>query len=247
MELFKVLYFIVFGLCVIDTLFSGKKRLNWILVIIALSLHAIYFFGVTGVVFLTAVGIISTIAELVSLKTSINVFGVPYRYNLTDRWFSSRIVLGKVLPIEVSGAWIFLKYLSFFITSMITVQFGIGGISKAFIAALALVSFDFIIDPIAVSNGTWTWKRSGIFFGVPWENFRGWFLIGLVTSLLFLDLKLSINPDYGMSLPIILTSAIFLTTLGKELISRNKIMGLLANIPLLLFIALGFIALLIHR
>lgn len=246
MELLKFLYFIIFGFCIIDSLFSGKKRLNWVLVLTALSLHAIYFFGARGVVFLAAVGIISTIAELVSLKTSINVFGVSYRYNLGDRWFSSRIVLSKVLPIEVSGAWIFLKYLSFFITSMITDQFGIGGISKAFIAALALVSFDFIIDPVAISNGTWTWKRPGIFFGVPWGNFRGWFLIGLLTSLLFLDLKLPVYPDYSMAFPVLLISAIFLTTLGKELIGRNKIMGTLANIPLFVFITLGFGTLLIH-
>lgn len=239
MELLKLLYFLVLAFCIADSLFAGKNKLNWIFVLTALLIHAIYFFGITGVIFLIISGIISTVAELISLKTPVNCFGVSYRYNLAGKWFPSRIVLGNVYPIEVTAAWILLKYISFILTAIIFDPFGINLILRAFISAFILVSFDFIIDPIAVFNGAWKWQKGSFFFGIPFRNFLGWFLVGLSVSLLFLDLKLPKNPDQGMILPIIIVSALFITTLGRRLIRRSLFWGTLANFPLFTFVLLG--------
>ncbi len=47
---------------------------------------------------------------------------------------------------------------------------------------LLLTSWDFVLDP-AMSQTTipfWIWEQPGAFFGMPYENFAGWFGTGCV-------------------------------------------------------------------
>lgn len=49
---------------------------------------------------------------------------------------------------------------------------------KAGLAALVLVSFDVMLDPIAVVNEWWRWTMPGLHFqGVPIGNWLGWFFL----------------------------------------------------------------------
>ena len=48
--------------------------------------------------------------------------------------------------------------------------------------SLLLTSWDFVLDP-AMSQTTvpfWVWEQPGAFFGMPYENFAGWFGTGVV-------------------------------------------------------------------
>lgn len=50
------------------------------------------------------------------------------------------------------------------------------------IGAILLTSWDFVLDP-AMSQTTmpfWVWDRPGAFFGMPYQNFAGWFGTGAV-------------------------------------------------------------------
>lgn len=239
MEIIRLFFFLILGAYVFQFILRGRIGINWVLILSAVFFHAIYFFGLIGLVFLLTSGVISTLIELVSLKTPFNFFGVTYRYNFSSLWFPSKIILGKVLPIEVSAAWIFLKYLSFFLTTFIFSLFGVTGLARAFFGAFFLVSFDFILDPVAVSLGVWEWKESGIFFGVPWKNFLGWFLVGFIISIPFLNLEPVVKVDSLMVFPVILVTSLFITTHGKRIIGMNWLMGTLAVIPLSTFVLLA--------
>lgn len=48
-----------------------------------------------------------------------------------------------------------------------------------------VVAIDLFLDPIAVKSGSWTWLEGGSYFGVPWGNFFGWFLIVIIVSSIF--------------------------------------------------------------
>jgi uncharacterized membrane protein len=53
-------------------------------------------------------------------------------------------------------------------------------LAKAAMAALFLVAWDLLLDPLAVSTSAWRWEQSGPYHGVPWSNFLGWFAVAFV-------------------------------------------------------------------
>lgn len=50
------------------------------------------------------------------------------------------------------------------------------------VGALLLMSWDFVLDPAMSQTAMpfWYWHQPGAFFGMPYENFAGWFFTGLV-------------------------------------------------------------------
>jgi uncharacterized membrane protein len=53
-------------------------------------------------------------------------------------------------------------------------------LAKAALAALFLVAWVLLLDPLAVSTSAWRWEQSGPYHGVPWSNFVGWFAVAFV-------------------------------------------------------------------
>ena len=51
----------------------------------------------------------------------------------------------------------------------------------AAVAALLTTACDLVIDPLAANQfGYWTWARAGIYYGIPFTNFVGWFVTSLI-------------------------------------------------------------------
>jgi uncharacterized membrane protein len=51
----------------------------------------------------------------------------------------------------------------------------------AALGALWMTATDLVIDPLAANHfGYWTWAREGIYYGIPFTNFVGWFITGLL-------------------------------------------------------------------
>lgn len=53
-------------------------------------------------------------------------------------------------------------------------------LDKSARAAIAMVACDLSLDPVAVSLGLWSWEQPGSYFGVPWMNFAGWWVVAFV-------------------------------------------------------------------
>ena|SRR3989344_3302831 len=242
MEYLRIGYYLILLVYFTKCYLKERVALDWLLILSAVGVHAYYFWGLNGIVFLIAVGIVSTVAELVSLKTPLNIFGVPYRYNLKSGYFVSKIVIAGVYPLDITAAWILLKYLSFFLSLIIGEYFGLGNISRAVLSAVILVFFDLVIDPLAVSDGAWIWSKKGQFMGVPWQNFLGWFWVGVAASFLPINLAPITAIDYIMAMPVVVVTALIAWSLGSRLIRRNLVMGIVACVPLAITVILGMLS-----
>ena len=53
------------------------------------------------------------------------------------------------------------------------------------VTGLVGVTYDLFTDPVATAIGLWSWRTSGVWFGVPIENFLGWFLILAISVLCY--------------------------------------------------------------
>ena len=63
-----------------------------------------------------------------------------------------------------------------------------------------MVLLDLVLDPIAVDEKRWSWKKPGAYYGVPLLNFVGWlfttFLILFVFRLFQSDFKIDKELDF---------------------------------------------------
>jgi uncharacterized membrane protein len=51
--------------------------------------------------------------------------------------------------------------------------------ARALVAAMAITSWDVVMDPGMARAGNWTWENGGSYFGVPVQNYIGWVLTTL--------------------------------------------------------------------
>ncbi len=109
--------------------------------------------------------------------------------------------------------------------------------------SLLLTSWDFALDP-AMTQATvpfWVWDQPGAFFGIPYENFAGWFGTGVIfmtVATLIWRAKPITFPTNDLGLPL----AIYLGNFAFAMIS-SLVIGI--YIPVLLGLILGVAPLLI--
>lgn len=137
-------------------------------------LHGAARYGWRGILlFVVICLVVSNALENLSILT-----GFPFgRYTYTD-------VLGRKLflvPMIIGGAYAGAGYLSWIVAHVLL---GRTGPSNRFavwalplIGAVLMVSWDLSFDPSASTIGkSWIWIDGGPFFGVPLQNFFGWYL-----------------------------------------------------------------------
>lgn len=102
-----------------------------------------------------------------------------------------------LVPYTIPIAWAMMLYPSYVIASRIipvsrhnwswTAGF-------AFIGAFVMTAWDLVMDPLMVAANHWVWEIDGAYFGIPLQNFIGWFLTALVILILFLFIT-RMNPQ----------------------------------------------------
>jgi putative membrane protein len=93
-------------------------------------------------------------------------FGIPFgRYDYTDTLYPH--VLG--VPVVMTAAWLVLFA---YVRQMRTTPF---------LAAAWMTGIDLVIDPLAAGVlNYWTWKNPGLYYGIPWTNFVGWYAVSFI-------------------------------------------------------------------
>ena len=51
--------------------------------------------------------------------------------------------------------------------------------TRMVVGAATLTAWDLFLDPQMVAEGYWRWARRGIYRGIPFSNYSGWFVTGL--------------------------------------------------------------------
>jgi uncharacterized membrane protein len=128
---------------------------------------------------------VSLLFESVGVATGL-VYG-PYHY-------TSKLgvkFLGLV-PLLIPVAWFMMTYPSLVIAErLIPAIQGLWRwrLSVAAVGAVIMTAWDLAMDPMMVAGGHWVWDAPGAYFGVPLQNYWGWWLTTFVTFLLFLSLS----------------------------------------------------------
>ena len=130
--------------------------------------------------FLAATVALAWLAEVVGLEGGW-LFGCAYRYSS-----ALRPVLPGGVPLFIPLAWFSLAGIPVLLlhgwrtTRPDGSPDAVRTVAKAAWSALGMVACDLALDPVAVSLGLWTWERPGPYFGVPWMNFAGWWLVSFL-------------------------------------------------------------------
>lgn len=110
------------------------------------------------------------------------VYG-PYHY--TDQLGPK--FLGLV-PYLIPLAWTYMIYPSMVIAGRVVPETWTGlkrGVLVAALSGVIMTAWDVVMDPMMVFGGNWVWEVKGAYFGVPLQNFWGWWLTTFVAVGIF--------------------------------------------------------------
>lgn len=97
--------------------------------------------------------------------------------NLSQSYFYGRDFLLQIysIPLAVAAGWAIVYY----ITRKISEKFRLKWYEAPFFMAVLAVAFDFVLDPIAIRLGFWSWRipLGQEWFGVPYDNLIGWMAV----------------------------------------------------------------------
>lgn len=122
-----------------------------------------------GIILLTILGAYALVIESIGVKTGFPYGSFSYSDLLGFRLFDA-------VPWSIAFAWAPLILAAFTIAK----RFFANLYLRVLIAALLLISFDLVIDPGAVYLGFWKYDAVGNYYGVPFINFVGWLLSGVI-------------------------------------------------------------------
>lgn len=135
--------------------------------------------------------VVSLTFESVGVLTGM-VYG-PYHY--TDKL--GYLFLGLV-PLIIPVAWFMMMYPSFIMADwIIPVKAAARPVWVAAVGAAIMTAWDVVMDPVMVMGGHWVWEVDGPYFGIPLQNFTGWWLTTFVTFAVFIWLGKPSLADYS--------------------------------------------------
>jgi uncharacterized membrane protein len=106
-------------------------------------------------------------------------------YHYTS-WLGPKF-LGLV-PYLIAAAWFMMVYPSYRIAASLTPstsRLWLWRLELASLGALIMTAWDLVMDPVMVAGEHWVWEVEGAYFGIPLQNFWGWWLTAFVTFMLF--------------------------------------------------------------
>jgi putative membrane protein len=177
---------------------------------------------------LALVFIVSLTFESVGVATGL-IYG-PYHY--TNKL--GPLFLGLV-PYLIPVAWFMLSYPSFVIADRL-VPSGWKRwqriLAVAAVGGVVMTAWDLIMDPVMVAGGNWVWDTKGAYFGIPLQNFSGWWLTIFTTFALYLLVSGGASKPTDGRFDRLALASYLVTALGIVLISLITHAGALALIGL---------------
>lgn len=144
---------------------------------------------------------VSLSAELLGTSTGFP-FGA-YHY-LTGLGYK----IAGLVPFTIPLSWFYLGFSAYLLAYMGLSSLGRLRLPAAILfGALLLTAWDFVLDP-AMSQTTmpfWAWDQPGAFFGMPYQNFAGWFGTGAVfmtVATLLWQVKPLARSHFSLGLPL---------------------------------------------
>lgn len=176
---FIILYLLT---AVFGNVFYGKTIADFLPILLVLSplivvlLHGkIRYGGKNLLIFLLITWLISHFFEALSIQT-----GFPFGHYYYDKLIGPRVFQ---VPLIIMLAYFSMIYTSWMLAQILLRQYGktLRGMPQFFVPLVAtfiMVMWDVCMDPQASTIvSLWIWPTGGAYFGVPWQNYFGWFLV----------------------------------------------------------------------
>ena len=181
---------------------SGGGSVYMVSGAIAISIYAYRNLGPWRLLgFMAPAIVLSLSAELLGTSTGLP-FG-DYHY-LTGLGYK---IAGRV-PFTIPLSWFYLGFSAYLLAYMGFSSLGRFRLPSAIVfGSLLLTAWDFVLDP-AMSQTTmpfWAWDQPGAFFGMPYQNFAGWFGVGAVfmtVATLLWRVKPLARSNFSLGLPL---------------------------------------------
>ena len=150
---------------------------------------------------LGAIAMVAFTTEYVGVTTG-KIFGY---YVYSDRLQPQ--ILG--IPIAIALGWfgiscVGVESFSYFLRR---IPRKVGYVIVSAMGGLLAVSWDLVGDPVNVAAENWEWLTEGWYFGIPLQNFLGWWILGFITCLILIyltfdeeSLKSDAHPHYYVAL-----------------------------------------------
>ncbi len=151
----------------------------------------------TAVLFI-ALGVFALAVETFAIFTGLPYGGFQYSDRLGFKLFG-------ITPWTIFFAWSPLILAAFVIAKSLSSR----RFLRIVLIPVLLVIFDLVLDPGAVYFGFWEFTEKGWYYGVPWTNFAGWLISGLLGAILIEYLVYRIRPL--LPVPVQLNESAFLT------------------------------------
>jgi uncharacterized membrane protein len=156
--------------------------------------------------------------------------------------------IAGLVPFTIPLSWFYLGFSAYLIAlaglETRNISRGLKYLGAIGFGALLLTSWDFVLDP-AMSQmklAFWVWEKPGAFFGMPYQNFAGWFGTGVifmsVATLIWQAKPLKVpTKDLGLPFAIYLSNFAFAMVMSMAAgIYVPILLGLVLGVtPLLLF------------
>lgn len=164
------LFFIVTVIASFDLgplLNSIMPILSVISLFLATWLHGLNRYGWKEMlVFFAITWVISHAMEAISIQT-----GFPFGHYHYEKLGGPRIF---EVPIVIMFAYFGMIYLSWTLSQILT-RWNV--VFTPIIATFVMVMWDLAVDPLSSTIASlWVWEQGGTYFGVPLQNYFGWFL-----------------------------------------------------------------------
>lgn len=112
--------------------------------------------------------------------------GLPFgAYHYTDRL--GPLFLGLV-PVTIPLSWFQMLYPSAVMAGLILYSWsGRKALwwQAALLGGAVMTAWDLVLDPLMVFRQHWVWEQPGGYFGIPWQNYAGWWLTASLILLIF--------------------------------------------------------------
>lgn len=134
-----------------------------------------------GILFILSVGI-TLFMESLGVAT-----GWPFgNYHYTE--YLGPLFLGLV-PYVIPIIWFVMIYPTYVMAVRLWPQqrsLWMWRLGVAALAGLMMASWDLALDPVMVQRGHWVWESPGQYFGIPLQNYAGWWLTTFIAVMLYL-------------------------------------------------------------
>jgi uncharacterized membrane protein len=221
-----IVIFLMAALCA--NIFYSEAVKNIIPIILTLSffsaafLHGKERYGLKNMlVFFLLTWLVSNFFEALSIHT-----GFPFGHY----YYSAAMIGPRIfqVPLIIMPAYFGMGYAAWILAHVLLGQYSkkLSGSQKFFVPLIAtfiMVIWDLCIDPTASTiAGLWVWPEGGSYFGVPLQNYLGWFLVVYIFLQIF-ALYIAKYDSYDPNKSVIFASQSF----WLEAVAIYSIQGLL--------------------